>query len=225
MARQGKPRAALSPEAIESAALELIERDGIGRFSTRRLAAELGCEAMSIYHYYPSKAHLLDALLDRVVATMELPSSELRFDERIRAIALEFRAMAHRYPAFFQYMALHRMNTATALSFLDSVIGAFRDAGFDDEQAARLFRSFSYYVSGAALDETSGYAAGPSAAEPVADDVVARDYPSVAAVGPYFKRDHHERTFLTGLDILVDGIVARVPAAKRPDRRGRWPAG
>ncbi len=47
--------------------LELIEADGLEAFSTRKLAAKLGCEAMSIYHYFPSKAHLMDALLDRLV--------------------------------------------------------------------------------------------------------------------------------------------------------------
>ena len=60
-------REPLSTDRIEEAALELIERDGLDGFSTRKLAAELGCEAMSIYHYYPGKTHLLDALFDRVI--------------------------------------------------------------------------------------------------------------------------------------------------------------
>ena len=55
-------RVALTRERIEIEALALIDADGIDAFSTRKLGARLGCEAMSIYHHFPSKAHILDAL-------------------------------------------------------------------------------------------------------------------------------------------------------------------
>jgi AcrR family transcriptional regulator len=210
-----KVRQPLSPERIEESALYLIERDGFDAFSTRKLAVELGCEAMSIYHYFPSRAHLMDALLDRVVSEMTLPAENLPWQEQIRHVAFEYRAMAWRHPRFFQFMVLHRMNTATALGLLDAIIGIFRRAGFDIEQAARLFRIFGYYVAGAALDETSGYAKGPSAAEPVPDEIAARDYPQITAVNPYFKSQHHEATFVAGLDILLKGIAAAPKKARR----------
>ncbi|MEO8157135.1 MAG: hypothetical protein ABI648_05020 [Betaproteobacteria bacterium] len=54
--------------------------------------------------------------------------------------------------------------------------------------AALLFRGYSnYIVTGAIVDETSGHAKGPPAAEPDPDCKVTRGYPNVAAVGPYFK--------------------------------------
>ena len=50
------------------------DRTGGARgFSTRKLAAEFGCEAMSIYHHFPSMAHLFEALVDRVVGALEIP--------------------------------------------------------------------------------------------------------------------------------------------------------
>jgi hypothetical protein len=62
------------------------------------------------------------------------------------------------------------------------------------------------------------YAQGPSAAEPVPDTVVARDYPTVVSVGPYFKPDSFDATFFTGLDLLLDGIeIAHRGQAKSPD--------
>ena len=69
--RAKKPRRPLDKEAIELAALALIDKDGLGELSMRRLGKKLGVEAMSLYHHYPSKAHLLDALLDRLIATSE----------------------------------------------------------------------------------------------------------------------------------------------------------
>ncbi len=170
-------REPLSRERIETAALELIEREGAGGFSMRKLAAELGCEAMSIYHYFPSLAHLRDALFDRFIAGIRRPADGLPWRERLRQTVYGYRAAALRQPRFFQYVALHRSNTATGLAFLEGVLTIFRDAGFDTEITARLFRAVGYYLVGASLDETGGYSKGPSAVEPVAEEVAARDYP------------------------------------------------
>ena len=64
------PRVALSRERIEIEALALIDAHGIEAFSTRKLGQRLGCEAMSIYHHFASKAHVFDALVDRVLGGM-----------------------------------------------------------------------------------------------------------------------------------------------------------
>ena len=202
----------LSRERIETAALDLIERAGLAAFSTRKLAAELGCEAMSIYHHYPSRGHLMDALLDRVVAAIALPPESLPWRERLRQAAFAYRDMALRHPEFFRFVGLHRMNTAAGLGLLEWALRAFRDGGFDAEMMARLFRSWSYYVVGAALDETAGYAKGPSAVVPVPADLVRRDYPLVVAVNPFFQPAQHAATFALGLDMLLEGIARRAPS-------------
>jgi hypothetical protein len=110
------------------------------------------------------------------------------------------------------------MNGRSGLGLLNEIIGAFHDLGLDPQDAARLFRAFSYYVTGGILDETSGYAKGPSATEPVPDDEVARDFPNVLEVGPYFKPGHFAQTFATGLDIFLDAIE-RTSGKTRKTRR------
>jgi AcrR family transcriptional regulator len=205
--RRTRPaRAPLSRERIVQAALDLVERDGLAAFSTRKLGEALGCEAMSIYHHFPSKAHLLDALVDQAVAGVELPPRDLEPVERMRQVAYSYRAMANRYPKLFQLIGLHRMNSAAGLQLLNEVLQIFRDAGFDSRTAAHLFRAFSYYVVGAALDETAGYAKGPSSLTPVPDAEVPARFPRVAEAGPYFKREYFDATFAAGLEILLDGF-------------------
>src|SRR5438128_2640888 len=149
---------------------------------------------MSIFHYFPSLAHLRDALLDRFVAGMFLPPRDLPWLERLRQVTYGYREAVLRHPRFFQYVALHRMNTATGLGYLENILAILHDAGFDTETAARLFRSVGYYLLGAALEEAAGYAKGPSAVEPVPDEVAARDYPLITAVGPYFRQTEREET-------------------------------
>jgi AcrR family transcriptional regulator len=211
-------REPLSRERIEEAALKLIEEVGYADFSTRKLAAELGCEAMSIYHYFPSKAHLRDAILDRRVAAMPIPPRDLPWLERMRQIAIAYRASALSHPRFYEHAVLHRMNTATGLRMLENVLTVFIDAGFNEEMAARLFRAFGYYVAGAALDEAAGYARGHTAMEPVPDEVAAVEYPLVTAVNPYFKRAQHQATFDLGLEIMLDGIarIHKATVGKKP---------
>jgi hypothetical protein len=65
---------------------------------------------------------------------------------------------------------------------------------------------------GAGLDETAGYAKGPSAAEPVSDDYIAEHCPRLAAAAPYFRRAEWDRTFELGVEALLAG-VARDAAA------------
>ncbi len=95
----------MSRDRIEEAALELIERDGLEAFSTRKLAAELGCEAMSIYHYYPGKAHLLDAIFDRVIGELPPDDPALPWRARIEVLVQAYRAMAPPLPAL---LPVHR---------------------------------------------------------------------------------------------------------------------
>lgn len=209
--RQGET---LSSERIEAAALDLIEREGLEAFSTRKLAAALGCEAMSIYHYYPGKAHLLDAVFDRLVGGLPSDDPTRPWRERVETLVFAYRAMAHRYPRFFPFIALHRHNTRAGLAWLERVLGVFSDAGLDTETAARFFRLVGYYVVGAAIDETSGYAKGHGAAEPVPDPEIEAAYPLVTAVNRYFRPDEHDATFRLGLGILLDRIEAMTGSAR-----------
>jgi AcrR family transcriptional regulator len=211
-------RQALDRERIELAALELVEKDGLAEFSMRKLGAALGVEAMSLYHHFPSKGHLLDALLDRLMATTVPPETSRPWRERARVFCLAYRELAFRHPEFARYMILHRMNTRGSLAWLEGVVKIFTDAGFETELAARAFRSMGYYLMGCVLDETAGYAKGPSAAEPVPAAEQAKIAPTVMKLGAYFAREHWDRTFLVGLELLLDGFERQLAAQDVAER-------
>jgi AcrR family transcriptional regulator len=201
-----RPREAMSRDRIESAALDLIERDGLPAFSQRALARQLKIEAMSLYHWYPSQLDLLNALLDRTFGALRVPAEGTPSD-RLREGALGFRRIALRYPAFTGAFVLqHRFNTEATLGVLESILAAFRDAGLQGEEAARRFRAWVHLVMGALLDETAGYAKGPGATNPPPDDVVAARFPLVTAMSPYNAAAHHEAHFRAGLDAVLRGL-------------------
>jgi AcrR family transcriptional regulator len=214
-----RSRVPLSRQRIVAAALAVVEDRGLSGFTFRRLGDALGCEAMSVYHYFPDKRHLVDAMVEEALAGVREPAPELRPIDRLRFIGREYRAMAHRHPKLFPLVALHRLNMPAGIAFIERMLRHFHAALPDDRLAAQAFRVFGYYVIGAALDETAGYAEGPSAAEPVADDFIARESPRLAAAAPFFKRPHFESTFDLGLEMMLNGIVelrAELMARGRP---------
>lgn len=201
-----RPRLALTPGSILQAALDLVAEDGLASFSTRRLGQRLGCEAMSIYHHYPSKHHLLDAMVDHAIGSMEWPAPGLPPHERLHQTMYAYRAMAHRLPALFPLVAVHRLNTPTGVRFIETVLSLVQAVVPDAELAARHFRTLGYFLVGAALDETSGYARGPSAAEPVDGEYIARECPRLASSAPYFQSSQWDATFELGVQALLDAM-------------------
>lgn len=215
-----KKRARLSRDMIEAAAFAVIEREGLAGFSMRKLAQALGCEAMSIYHHYPSQAHLFEALVERLVRDLEIPSKDLPWRQRASLVMGDFRSAARAHPAFAPFLVTYRMNSPGCLKWLDGVLGLFEDGGFGKERSARLFRAAGYYLMGAILDETAGYSRGPSAVTTVDDTQLQRDFPNVAAAGRFFAPVEFDKTFEIGLSALLDEMereMAHNPGAPLPD--------
>jgi AcrR family transcriptional regulator len=204
----GNGTTALSRERIVGAALDVVAAEGLTGFSARKLGLALGCEAMSVYHHFPSKRHLMDALVDRALADIPPPPPGLSPLDRLRHLAHAYRAMANRYPQLFPLIAVHRLNTPAGVRLIERALGLVRAVVADDETAARHFRTLGYYLTGASLDETAGYAKGPSAAEPVSGEFIARECPRLAAAAPYFQPAHWAATFTLGLEALLAGMAA-----------------
>ena len=89
-----------------------------------------------------------------------------------------------------------------------------RESGLDTRAVALHFRAISYYLTGAGIDESLGYAKGSSAIEPVPSDVAARDFPAIIGIGEFFGQTHHAELFEHGLNILLDRMEADANRAR-----------
>jgi AcrR family transcriptional regulator len=98
-ARRTAP-AGLDRARIVAAAVRLLDSEGLDRFSMRRLAAELGVSAMSVYWYVDNKDDLLELALDAVSGEARLPDLAAGNDWRddIRQLATEFRRVLVAHP-------------------------------------------------------------------------------------------------------------------------------
>ncbi len=76
----------------------------------------------------------------------------------------------------------------------------------DPKRRAAAFRLFVHWLAGFLLDATSGFAKGPSAADPTPDEVVAERFPMVAALGPFNRAEAHDELFEIGLRSILRAI-------------------
>ena len=102
-------RPALSRDYILRTALALIDRDGVEALSMRKLGAEMGVDPMAIYHYLPSKAVLLDGVVELLyseVRPLELAASA-SWTEAAAAAMRAFRATLRAHPRAVAIVGTH----------------------------------------------------------------------------------------------------------------------
>ena len=149
-------RAPVTPERAFTAAVAMADAEGIGAVTMRRLAQELGVEAMSLYHHVPNKDAILDGMVDLVFAEVELPKDDgTKWTDAMRQRAVSARAALKRHPWAISIMDSRSSPGAATLRHHDAVIGACRRAGFSVAMAAHAFSMLDSYIYGFVLQEVN----------------------------------------------------------------------
>ena len=196
----------LSRESIRTTALALIDRDGLDEFSTRKLGRELGCEAMAIYWYYPSKDALLDAVVDVLMSSVARVVVDRDGDDWIgvlREVAHAYRRIAHDHPKAFPLIPTRRFASEETYAFLDQLFELARRQGIDDRVAARFYRVVSSYCSGFALNEL----ATPRGPQDPRTAPLRRKFARVAAVSTWLDPRYLDEMFSFGLELQLDALA------------------
>jgi AcrR family transcriptional regulator len=150
-------RRRLNRDVILDGAVELIEREGAGALSMRRLGAGLGVEAMAIYHHFASRDELLTAIGDRLLRPLhELECSE-DWREACRRFAVALRGIAVARPATFALLGLQPFDTPVSLDPVERLLGVLVKHGFAPAQALAIYRATVSYARGYALAEATGF--------------------------------------------------------------------
>jgi len=197
----------LSRERIVSAALALIDAEGLPALSTRRLATELGVSGPSLYNHFAAKDALLEAVADTVIAGVDISALGARpWPEALRAWAVSYRSTLAEHPNLVPVAAHGPGRRPHALRMADAVYGALVEAGWPPREATRIGALMRYFVAGAAL---GSFAAG------FVDDPALYDgrYPHLSEAHRLQARHREvdQGAFETGLDALIAGLELRFP--------------
>ncbi|MGA8048377.1 MAG: TetR/AcrR family transcriptional regulator [Dermatophilaceae bacterium] len=214
-AGQSSSRPALSAHRVVDAAVRVADDGGLARVSMRNVAAELGVEAMSLYHHVANKESLLDALADWVFTRIELPAAEDPWREAMRERAGSARRVLGAHPWALGLIESRTPGPAL-LGHHDAVLGCLRANGFTVVMATHAFSAIDAYVYGFVLTEqTVPFAAGQEQAYAVGieDQLPADRYPHLAetlreqVIGAGFE---FADEFEFGLEIILDGLERRL---------------
>jgi AcrR family transcriptional regulator len=217
-----EPRVPLSRERVLRAAIALADRDGVSSLSMRKLAQELGVEAMSLYHHVPGgKDGILDGIVDLVFGEIELPSGDAGWKGAMRRRAISAREALRRHPWATGLMESRSTPGVANLRHHDAVLGILRGAGFSVELAAHACSLLDGYIYGFALQEASLPFATSEEAAAVAEDILrqhpAEQLPNLTEIAvEHVLRPGYDygNEFLWGLDLILDGLERAHDAAR-----------
>lgn len=153
------PRDPLSRERVLTAAVALADASGIEAVTMRGIADELGCEAMSLYHYVKGKAELLaglvEVILDEIIAATEADDAaagDEEWDRAVRRRCLTARVVMLRHPWASGVIAAHDTIPPNSFFIYEKLIGTLVGGGFNYDLAHRAIHALGSMVLGFAQE-------------------------------------------------------------------------
>jgi AcrR family transcriptional regulator len=205
------PRLRLNRDRVLDAGIALADADGINALSMRRLAQQLGVEAMSLYNHVRNKDDLLGGMLDRIAGEIELPDNSHDWREAARARAVSAHDALMRHPWAPQLWASPAKVGPQRMRYLDHALHALRYAGFAEGLLDHAFHTIENHIMGHAL-QAQGFAIDPAQMQSAGREILrtfpVNEYPNLAAhIRYHVDNPGGDDEFEFGLDLILDGLI------------------
>ncbi|MGP4093265.1 TetR/AcrR family transcriptional regulator [Nonomuraea sp. KM90] len=212
----GRPRRPrLSRERIVEAAVGLLDAEGVPGFSMRALAARLRAGTMSLYEYVRSKEDVLDLALDEVIGEIEEPREPGPWRGTLVGQLTQSRAVMRRHPWVPALTATRPLLGPNALARSRLFYSALARAGLTGPELTAAVGTLSSYVNGFVASENTWWATvrTPAADAEIRARVAGHLNEREAELARHSQVDNgdFDSQFLLGLDLILDGIAARLP--------------
>lgn len=215
-------RVPLDRDRIIETAIAFIDEHGLPGLSMRRLGAELGVEAMSLYRYVPGRENLLDAVVERIIDDMRddpdvLEAPRDGWQDFLQRLAHGVRRVALSHPKVFPLVASRPAEAPwlrpplRSVGWVEKFLGGLVDEGFSDESAVGAYRAFTSFLLGHLLLEVAvhGGDVGPLDVLEGGEDLPSslEPYPTVSRLRSPLAEDHAAVEFEESLENLLDRIA------------------
>ncbi len=203
-------RRPLSRRRVLEAAVRFADREGLDALSMRKLGADLGVEAMSLYNHVPNKDALLDGMVEVLLGELEVPPEKAGWEERVREAYRGFRRLALRHPNVFPLLVVRPPDTMDGVWLVEEFLKTMGGAGFDSGTALHAFRTLSAYATGYAMAEIRGFAMEPGGGRDGAGALPAGEFPHISELGDRLDEVDRDAEFEFGLDLILAGLRERL---------------
>jgi TetR/AcrR family transcriptional regulator, tetracycline repressor protein len=201
-------RETLKPARIVELALEIVDREGLEALNMRRLATQAGVKPMSLYHHFPSKDAILDAIGEALAATALSAAGPVgSWQDRVRRQFSELHELVRRHPRALPLISRAVIHTPSGRRWMEELMQTLLDAGFDPAGAAAVYHSLGAYTLGL------GYAGLLSLETPLGaitgdPSLTWSDFPALLKVGLRLAVWDRAGEFEAGLDVLLSHFAA-----------------
>ncbi|NTX04677.1 TetR/AcrR family transcriptional regulator C-terminal domain-containing protein [Myxococcus sp. CA040A] len=204
-----RPRS-LTPSAIASAALTVIDREGLDALTMRSVASALGMGTMSLYRYVEGREALESLVVDTVMRDIELPapSSSARWTTRVMGLMTRVREAVVQHPAVAPLLLTRRHSTEGTLAWGEALLGLLTEGGFDGAARVIAFRTLVSYVFGAVQLSHLGSLSGDGTA--ALAELDAATYPLLRETAQRARRITPEEEFRRSLEVILRGLEEAV---------------
>jgi len=230
----------LSRAEIVATAIAVADAEGPDAISMRRIARELRAGPMSLYWHVGSKEELLDLMLESIEAEVEVPEPSGDWRADLRAFARRIRAGMLRHRWAMEFLGGRPPSGPNDARNLERLLGMFDGLGLDGRTTMDMLGTLATYVMGAVVREAQeirGQRDQELAEADLTEEQIRGEharyrewfeasgrYPRIARlmeadIDPDDPETRDER-FEFGLDCVLDGIAARLPADGADPSRG-----
>ena len=207
---------------IVEAALGVAQERGLAATTMRAVADRLGASVMGLYRHVPTKDALLDHLVGRLLAELDLPDPAQPWRRRLHHLAGQVYDLAGRYPTVVPLLLTRAYTAPDAVRVVDATSGLLRDAGIAPGEVPRLERMVATFLLGYAVSAANrAFWSDPAATGPSATGPAAPDRPGATAEDGAGAPD----VWRAELDRDVADLADLLARLGRPGHREPSPAG
>jgi hypothetical protein len=199
-----RPRS-LTHQQIATAALAVLDRDGLDGLSMRAVAKELGVGTMSLYRYVTDRGQLESLIVGLVFSEVELdlpPRATAR--ERLLILGERIRVAVGIHSATVQLLLTRRHTSAGSQRWGEAALSVLTEAGFTGRRRVIAFRAYLSYVLGALQTEHFGPLSGEGTTQ--LSELSTVDYPILVETAVDSRGLAEEEEFRQGLEFLLLGF-------------------
>ncbi|MFN8675529.1 MAG: TetR/AcrR family transcriptional regulator C-terminal domain-containing protein [Thermomicrobiales bacterium] len=218
--RRARPaKAPLSQRVIVEAALRLADSEGLDAVTMRRVAQELDTGPASLYVYVSNRRHLLDLLLDEVMAEITVPPGGSWRERLVGLLENSVATLGKRRG--LALVALGTIPTGrNAMSLQERVLGLLREGGLSDAASAWAVDLLALLVTASAVEESMfdvRMAEGEAQEEVLqrVNDAFAalppEQFPLIAALRPMMLAGSGDERFRWWIEVILSGLAAVPP--------------
>jgi len=208
----------ITRELVLATALELIDRDGAGALSMRRLAAALDRDPMILYRHASGKAALLDGVVETVLAQLHVDPADPDWTAQLRAVARAYRGLALAHPNVVPLLVTRPLATPLALRPrgtlrpLEDLLALLTRAGFSGPDALHVYRALFGFLNGHVLNELQELVENPDETDDLLRLGLHRlplsEFPLLRSLAHTLACYDGAAELERGLDILLAGLAA-----------------